>query len=175
MVHSGLDPVARNIAVQNFRSGQVRCMLVTDLAARGIDIPILDNVINFHFPAQPKLFVHRVGKSSLLIVVTCDQNDSFILRRIPGRVARAGRTGMAISLIDPEELPYLLDLFVFLGRQIITSHAVGSDAIATEQPNVVDWPNELLGSCPRDLIAIDVEAVSRREIENGVLVRHYCF
>ncbi|KAM7535112.1 hypothetical protein Aperf_G00000102245 [Anoplocephala perfoliata] len=144
VVHSGLDPVARNIAVQNFRSGQVRCMLVTDLAARGIDIPILDNVINFHFPAQPKLFVHRVG-----------------------RVARAGRAGMAISLVDPEELPYLLDLFVFLGRQVITSHVIGADA--AEQPNAADWPNELLGSCPRDLIAVDVEAVSKREIESGVL------
>ena len=33
------------------------------LQARGIDIPMLDNVINYHFPAQPKLFVHRVGKS----------------------------------------------------------------------------------------------------------------
>ena len=37
-------------------------MIVTDLAARGIDIPLLDNVINYHFPAKAKLFVHRVGK-----------------------------------------------------------------------------------------------------------------
>ena len=37
-------------------------MIVTDLAARGVDIPDLDNVINYHFPSKGKLFLHRVGK-----------------------------------------------------------------------------------------------------------------
>lgn len=55
-------------------------MITTDVAARGIDIPLLDNVINYNFPAKAKLFVHRVGKiefilnPSLLAVVV---NDSF--------------------------------------------------------------------------------------------------
>ena len=48
-------------------------MIVTDLAARGIDVPLLDNVINFHFPSSSKLFVHRCG-----------------------RVARQGRIGIII-------------------------------------------------------------------------------
>ncbi|EUB61072.1 ATP-dependent RNA helicase DDX54 [Echinococcus granulosus] len=142
VVHSGLDPVARNMAVSSFRHGRVRCLLVTDLAARGIDVPLLDNVINFHFPAQAKLFVHRVG-----------------------RVARAGRSGMAISLVDSDELPYLMDLFVFLGREVITSHAANS----VQQTDSPDWPNELLGSCPRDLIVVGVENVTKREGENASL------
>jgi len=63
--------------------------------ARGIDIPMLDNVVNYNFPAKPKLFVHRVG-----------------------RVARAGRSGSAYSLVSPDEAPYLLDLHLFLGRPL---------------------------------------------------------
>ncbi|RTG89226.1 ATP-dependent RNA helicase DDX54/DBP10 [Schistosoma bovis] len=93
-IHSGLDPSARNLSLKKFRSRTARVLLVTDVAARGVDIPHLDNVINFHFPAQPKLFLHRVG-----------------------RVARAGRRGVAYSLVDPEELPYLLDVFMFLGKE----------------------------------------------------------
>lgn len=72
---------ARKINVAKFRAGKVSLLLVTDVAARGIDIPMLDYVINYDFPAKPKLFVHRVG-----------------------RVARAGRSGDAISLISPDEV-----------------------------------------------------------------------
>jgi ATP-dependent RNA helicase DDX54/DBP10 len=67
--------------VAKFRAGKVKLMLVTDIAARGIDIPLLDYVINYDFPPKPKLFVHRVG-----------------------RVARAGRSGDAISLVSPDEV-----------------------------------------------------------------------
>ena len=60
-VYSSLDPAARKINVAKFTHKKCSVMLVTDLAARGIDIPVLDNVINYHFPAKGKLFVHRVG------------------------------------------------------------------------------------------------------------------
>ena len=61
-IYSSLDPTARKINIAKFQHRKVMVLVVTDLAARGIDIPLLDNVVNFHFPAQPKLFVHRVGK-----------------------------------------------------------------------------------------------------------------
>ena len=60
--YSALDQTARKISVAKFRNRKTNVMIVTDLAARGIDIPLLDNVINYNFPAKPKLFLHRVGE-----------------------------------------------------------------------------------------------------------------
>lgn len=87
-----MDPFLRKDNLGRFRSGEIRICFATDVAARGVDIPKLDNVINFDFPCRPKLFVHRVG-----------------------RVARAGRPGKSVSLLTPDEMPYLVDLYTFLG------------------------------------------------------------
>merc|ERR1719233_1166994 len=93
-IYSQLDPAARKINAAKFAARKVSVMVVTDLAARGIDIPLLDNVINYQFPAKSKLFVHRVG-----------------------RVARAGREGIAYSLVAQDELAYYVDLQLFLGGE----------------------------------------------------------
>lgn len=61
-LYSDLHPLARKINAAKFQMGKVDVLVVTDIAARGIDIPLLDSVINYHFPPKPKLFVHRVGK-----------------------------------------------------------------------------------------------------------------
>lgn len=61
-MYSSLDQTARNINIAKFRNKQTMTLVVTDVAARGLDIPLLDNVINVNFPAKPKLFIHRVGK-----------------------------------------------------------------------------------------------------------------
>lgn len=94
-IYSNLDPSARKIHAAKFSQKKVSALIVTDVAARGIDIPQLDNVINFNFPAKSKLFVHRVG-----------------------RCARAGRSGTAFSLVAPDEYAFLLDLYLFLGRPL---------------------------------------------------------
>ncbi|KRX90984.1 ATP-dependent RNA helicase DDX54 [Trichinella pseudospiralis] len=60
-LYSSMDSEARRVNVEKFHRKLINILIVTDLAARGVDIPLLDNVINFHFPAKPKLFVHRVG------------------------------------------------------------------------------------------------------------------
>ncbi|KAJ1374021.1 hypothetical protein KIN20_036609 [Parelaphostrongylus tenuis] len=94
-----LDATARKLNIAKFTERKNNILVVTDVAARGVDIPLLDTVINLHFPPKAKLFVHRVG-----------------------RVARAGRSGTAISLIAPDELPYLTDLFMFLGKPMQFAH-----------------------------------------------------
>ncbi|GMI78353.1 DEAD-box RNA helicase 29 [Hibiscus trionum] len=93
--YGDMDQDARKINISKFRSRKTMLLIVTDVAARGIDIPLLDNVINWDFPPKPKIFVHRVG-----------------------RAARAGRTGTAFSFMTSEDMPYLLDLHLFLSRPI---------------------------------------------------------
>jgi len=94
-VYGSMDQEAREQAMKRFRAGREKVLVVTDVAARGLDIPLLDNTINFDFPTKPKLFVHRVG-----------------------RVARQGRKGKAYSFVQRDELGYLIDLHLFLGRQL---------------------------------------------------------
>jgi ATP-dependent RNA helicase DDX54/DBP10 len=93
--YGAMDQEARMIHISKFRSRKTMLLIVTDIAARGLDIPLLDNVLNWDFPAKPKLFVHRVG-----------------------RVARQGRTGTAYTFITSEDMPFLLDLHLFLSKPL---------------------------------------------------------
>ena len=95
-VYGSLDQTARRENVENFYSGDSSILVVTDVAARGIDIPILSNVINYDFPSEPKVFVHRVG-----------------------RTARAGQRGWAYSLLTVDDAPYFVELVDFLGRRLV--------------------------------------------------------
>ena len=118
-IFSNLDPAARKINVAKFAQKVTNVLVVTDIAARGIDIPMLDNVINYHFPARSKLFVHRVG-----------------------RVARAGREGTAYSFVGLDEIPYFIDLQLFLGGS--------TDVIPLNPDANIDW-HRRIGKVPSNV------------------------
>mmetsp|Transcript_18501 Transcript_18501/g.44534 ORF Transcript_18501/g.44534 Transcript_18501/m.44534 type:complete len:1036 (-) Transcript_18501:134-3241(-) len=104
-IYGNMDNTARQYNLKEFISGRCPILVVTDVAARGIDIPLIDHVIHYAFPASAKLFVHRSG-----------------------RAARAGRIGYCWGIVDPEELPYMVDLHLFLGRKMSTGRLEKCDA-----------------------------------------------
>ncbi|KAI8624559.1 ATP-dependent RNA helicase DBP10 [Xylariaceae sp. FL1651] len=131
-VYGSLDQVARREQVENFRRGHTNILVVTDVAARGIDIPLLSNAINYSFPATPKLYVHRVGRTS-----------------------RAGSRGWSYSLVKDTDVPYLLDLQLFLGQRLIlgkegkgtpnfTGNMVVGAPVRSKVENYTEWLNKLL-------------------------------
>jgi ATP-dependent RNA helicase RhlE len=83
-LHGNKAQNARTRALEAFRSGKVRVLVATDIAARGIDVPSISHVINYELPNEPESYVHRIG-----------------------RTARAGTAGSAIAFCDPSERSYL--------------------------------------------------------------------
>lgn len=79
-IHGGRSQGQRNRAIQNFRSGRCRILCATDVAARGIDIPQVEHVINFDLPVMDEDYVHRIG-----------------------RTGRNGASGEALSFVTPED------------------------------------------------------------------------
>ena len=128
-VYGTLDQTARTLEMDRFRRGVSNILVVTDVAARGIDIPILENVVNYDFPMGSRVFVHRVG-----------------------RTARAGRKGWAWNFVTQTDLPYLLDLQLFLGRPLRTK--VKNTA---GESGYVD--NLVLGTFSREVIDQEIEYV----------------
>ena len=80
-VHGDLNQAAREKALKAFRTGDIDVLVATDVAARGIDIDDVTHVINYQIPEDEQAYVHRIG-----------------------RTGRAGRTGVAITLVDWDEL-----------------------------------------------------------------------
>jgi ATP-dependent RNA helicase DDX54/DBP10 len=130
-IYGSLDQAARKIHLARFKHDKCKILVVTDVAARGIDIPMLDNVINYDFPSSSKVFVHRVG-----------------------RTARAGKSGNAYSLVTNDEIPYMLDLQLFTGRSLVFANQFNDDL----DP---DYTKEIVfGSLPMMNVALEVESVS---------------
>jgi ATP-dependent RNA helicase RhlE len=112
-IHGNKSQNARQAALQGFKTGRLRVLVATDIAARGIDIDALSHVFNYELPNIPETYVHRIG-----------------------RTGRAGASGVAISFCDSEERPYLRDIQKLIGKNIpvVTLHAYHSDGIAVSAP-----------------------------------------
>ena len=86
-IHGNKSQGARTKALSGFKNGSVRVLVATDIAARGLDIPLLPHVINFELPNISEDYVHRIG-----------------------RTGRAGASGEALSLVSADETTYLRDI-----------------------------------------------------------------
>ena len=94
-IHGNKSQSARERAMNGFRSGELRLLVATDIAARGIDVEGITHVINYDLPNVPETYVHRIG-----------------------RTGRAGAAGIAISFCESEERPYLVDIERLIGKHV---------------------------------------------------------
>ncbi|MCL1141652.1 DEAD/DEAH box helicase [Shewanella gaetbuli] len=100
--HGDKSQGARNKALEGFKAGEIRVLVATDLAARGLDIQALPRVINFELPEEAEDYVHRIG-----------------------RTGRAGLTGEAISLVSPQEQEYLLAVEAVIQQKLVLQTVKG--------------------------------------------------
>lgn len=100
-IHGNKSQNARQRALSNFKSGETRVLVATDIAARGIDVDNLSHVINFELPNVPETYVHRIG-----------------------RTGRAGASGIAYSFCDQEEKEFLRDIQKLITNTVpvVTEH-----------------------------------------------------
>ncbi|KAL4442578.1 hypothetical protein ABPG74_006980 [Tetrahymena malaccensis] len=94
-IYGKMDAFARRDQINEFRMRKCNVMVVTDLASRGIDLPNVNNVIHYDYPASTKIFIHRSG-----------------------RTARAGRKGNTYALMGMNEIMYVSEIMVLAGRKL---------------------------------------------------------
>jgi ATP-dependent RNA helicase RhlE len=94
-IHGNKSQGARTKALAGFKSGSVKVLVATDIASRGLDIPLLPYVVNFELPNVSEDYVHRIG-----------------------RTGRAGASGLAVSLVCADETVFLKDIEKLIGNKI---------------------------------------------------------
>ena len=107
-IHGNKTQNARVKALSSFKKGTVRVLVATDIAARGLDIPLLPYVINYELPNVPEDYVHRIG-----------------------RTGRAGASGQAISLVGVDEKEYIRGIEKLLGERLESNIVPGFEPTDT--------------------------------------------
>ena len=114
-IHGNKSQGARTKALAGFKEGSIKILVATDIAARGLDIPLLPHVVNFELPNIPEDYVHRIG-----------------------RTGRAGAKGEAISLVCIDEKQYLIDIEKLVNLKIPSKIKNGFEP----DPNIVPELNK---------------------------------
>jgi ATP-dependent RNA helicase RhlE len=110
-IHGNKSQGARTKALKNFKENSIKVLVATDIAARGLDIPLLPHVINFELPNVPEDYVHRIG-----------------------RTGRAGAAGEAISLVCSEETEYQNEIEKLLNEKLDSEIVKGFEPTDTAEP-----------------------------------------
>jgi ATP-dependent RNA helicase RhlE len=112
-IHGNKSQNARQRALEGFRKGELRVLVATDIAARGIDVDGISHVVNFELPNEPESYVHRIG-----------------------RTARAGARGVALSFCDSAERTYLRDIEKLTRAriQVVANHPFTAKAGEASEP-----------------------------------------
>ena len=110
-IHGNKSQGARTKALKNFKENTIRVLVATDIAARGLDIPLLPHVINYELPNVPEDYVHRIG-----------------------RTGRAGAEGEAISLVCSEETEYQKEIEKLLKEELNSTVVEGFEPTDTTPP-----------------------------------------
>ncbi len=108
-IHGNKSQNARTKALEGFKKGTIRVLVATDIAARGLDIPLLPHVINYELPNVPEDYVHRIG-----------------------RTGRAGASGEALSLVSLDEMEYVRGIEKLLGQKLKSEIVKGYETTETE-------------------------------------------
>lgn len=120
-IHGNKAQNARQRALENFKTGSIRILVATDIAARGIDVDEITHVINYEMPNEPETYVHRIG-----------------------RTGRAGASGIALSFCDMDERAYLKDIQKLIKKPIpatenhpfVSSESVPGNLLTLEEKPV---------------------------------------
>jgi ATP-dependent RNA helicase RhlE len=118
-LHSNRSQNQRLRALKDFKSGAVRVLVATDIAARGIDVDGISHVVNYDFPMHPEDYVHRIG-----------------------RTGRAHAVGDAISFVTPEDQSALRTLERFIGRGVVRKRPEGFNHTAVAPSNAATEQKE---------------------------------
>ena len=111
-IHGDLDQSQRNATLERFRNGEIKILVASDVAARGLDVPSVTHVFNFDVPGHPEDYVHRIG-----------------------RTGRAGRDGKAIMLCEPRDDKNFEDVERLLGKPIPRLDNPFGNPVAEEAPS----------------------------------------